>query len=80
MKTLATYDVTVTANGLVPAVIYTGTEGSAGDLISFTFSSDWNGLTKEIMFFDTRGNISITSPFPQAKISAQALQSAHAVF
>ena len=52
--------VSVTANGLIPAVIYVGTEGSAGKTIYFDFSDDWDGYTKEIIFFDNRGNTIIT--------------------
>ena len=57
---MATYEVAVTATGIVPAVIYTGTEGSVGKSIGFDFSDDWDSLTKEVMFFDTRGNIFVT--------------------
>lgn len=57
---MADYSVSVTATGIVPAVIYTGTEGSVGKTIGFEFSSDWDELTKEVMFFDTRGNIFVT--------------------
>lgn len=58
--TLATYEVAVTATGIVPAVIYTGTEGSVGKTIGFDFSSDWDGYTKEVMFYDTRGNVYVS--------------------
>ena len=58
---MADYNVAVTANGLIPAVIYVGTEGSAGKTVLFTFSDDWDGFTKEIIFFDNRGN-AIVSP------------------
>lgn len=57
---MADYTVSVTAHGLVPAVLYVGTEGSAGKSILFDFSSDWDGFTKEIIFFDNRGNTIIT--------------------
>lgn len=57
---MADYMVSVTANGLIPAVIYVGTEGSAGKTIYFDFSDDWDGYTKEIIFFDNRGNTIIT--------------------
>ena len=57
---MANYNVSVTANGIIPAVIYAGTEGSAGNTITFEFSSDWDGLTKEVIFFDNRGNVIVT--------------------
>lgn len=54
---MADFTVSVTANGLVPAVIYAGNENSTGKTIEFDFSSDWDELTKEVMFFDMRGNV-----------------------
>lgn len=57
---MADFTVSVTKNGLVPAVIYAGGEGAAGKTIAFDFSSDWDGFTKEILFFDMRGNVTVT--------------------
>ena len=56
---MADFNVSVTKNGLIPAVIYAGSEGSAGSTITFAFSSDWEGYTKEVIFFDNRGNTNI---------------------
>lgn len=56
---MADFNVSVTKNGLIPAVIYAGPEGSAGSTITFAFSSDWEGYTKEVIFFDNRGNTNI---------------------
>lgn len=58
---MADYTVSVTAHSLVPAVLYVGTEGSTGKTILFQFSDDWDGFTKEVIFFDNRGN-TIVSP------------------
>lgn len=52
---MADFTVSVTANGLVPAVIYAGKEGAEGKTIAFEFSEDWDGLHKEILFFNMRG-------------------------
>lgn len=53
---MATFDVSVTKNGVIPAVIYGGNEDIYGQTIRFNFSSDWDGLTKEVIFFSMRGD------------------------
>lgn len=58
---MADFTVSVTENGLVPAVIYAGGEGANGKTITFNFSSDWDGYTKEILFYDMRGNVIVTA-------------------
>lgn len=52
---MADFTVSVTKNGVIPAVIYGGNEQTYGQTILFQFSSDWEGLTKEVIFFSMRG-------------------------
>ena len=53
---MADFNVSVTKNGVIPAVICAGNEQTYGQTILFEFSSDWNDLTKEVIFYDLRGN------------------------
>lgn len=53
---MADFTITVNKAGVNPAVIYAGNESTYGKTILFQFSPDWNGLTKEIIFYDMRGN------------------------
>lgn len=49
-------EVSVSKNALDPAVIVAGARGSFGQVrLRFTFSSDWDGLTKYIIFYSMRG-------------------------
>lgn len=57
---MADFAVEVTKNALTPAVITLGNEGTVGKTVSFTFSEDWDGLTKEIIFYDLRGNVHVS--------------------
>lgn len=52
---MADFTVSVTKNGVIPAVIFGGNEQTYGQTILFQFSSDWEGLTKEVIFFSMRG-------------------------
>lgn len=52
---MACFEIEVTKSGLIPATVYAGTEGSVGQTMKFTFSSDWDGLTKYIQFYTLRG-------------------------
>ena len=53
---MADFTVSVTKNGVIPAVIFGGNEQTYGQTILFQFSSDWNTLTKEVIFFSMRGD------------------------
>ena len=57
---MADFNVSVTKNGVIPAVIVAGNEQTYGQTILFEFSSDWDDLTKEVIFYDLRGNTVIS--------------------
>lgn len=54
---MADFTVSVTKHGVIPAVIFGGNEHTYGQTILFDFSSDWEGLTKEVIFFSMRGDV-----------------------
>ena len=52
---MAVRNIRVIGDRMEPRRIYAGTRGSYITEVAFTFSGEWDGLTKKLIFYPVRG-------------------------